>query len=347
MKIVISFLCYFLLFFIAFYAFLGIIFSVINLYLFRRVKRPDYSITAGEYCLNKMRSPLKRKDFFYRAGDSLLKGYFYPSQNSDKLIILCHGFRSGADDFLPLIKELLALNYNVFSYDVTATFDSKGRSLVGMQEWLIDLDNTLNYIKNSEEFKHFKLYLIGHSLGGYAVLSILSFHKNIRGVVALAPVNDAGTLMIETARLKIGGVAYLAKPFFDFIKVVGFGKYSKYNSLTGINSTTIPVLLVQGDKDRILTGNLSIFSTLEKITNSNVKTLETKGVLGGHDTLWHSETAVNYKNKVDHQYKLYKKQFGFLKRSQKIDYFKDVDDSLYSEASEEIVKAIDFTFSTN
>ena len=98
-----------LLTFIILFASLGIVFSIIYIFFFRPVRRPDYFITAGEYNINKMKRPIERKVFFYSAGQSILKGYFYPSKERKKLIVLCHGFRSGGDDFLPLIKQLVEL----------------------------------------------------------------------------------------------------------------------------------------------------------------------------------------------------------------------------------------------
>lgn len=341
----VPFLFFCLLILVLFYALLGIVFCFIYIYFFRPVARPDYSLVAGEYCMEKMKDKPIRKEFFYPAGNSVLKGYFYPNKNSEKLIVICHGFRSGADDFLPLIKELVNLNYNVFSYDATATFDSKGSSLIGMQEWLIDLDNTLNFIKQTRQFDHLKLYLIGHSLGGYAVLSVLSLHKDIYGVVALAPVNDAFSLMLKTARAKVGNIVSITKPFFYVVQKLSFGKYTEYNAIKGINSTTIPVLIVQGDRDRVVNRQkISVYDNKEKIKNKNAKLVQTKGLLGGHASLWHSKDSVKYKRQVDKGYIFYKKQLKSKKYSQKVKYFNGINNNLYSKANPELVKMIDFTF---
>jgi alpha-beta hydrolase superfamily lysophospholipase len=214
-----------------------------------------------------------------------------------------------------------------------------------MQEWIIDLDNTLKFIKSSKEYQGLKLYLIGHSLGGYAALSILSLHKEIHAVVALAPVNDAFTLMVDVAKAKIGKIASITKPFFNLAQRICFGKYVKFNAIQGINSTVIPVLIVQGDNDKVISmEKISVYSNKEKITNPNVRLLQTKGLLGGHDTLWHSVRSVKYKQRVDD---FYKKQLRGARYSKKVDYFKGINDNLYSEASGNLVKMIDAVFCLN
>ncbi len=345
MNFIISLLFFCFLITLFFYGVTGIIFCFIYFFTFRPVKRPDYSLTAGEYCLDKMKEPIFRKEFYYNADKSILKGYFYPNENSQKLMVICHGFRSGADDFLPLIKQLKDIGFNVFSFDVTGTYDSKGKSLIGMCQWLIDLDNTLIYLKNTEEFKHFKLYLAGHSLGGYAVLSALSLHKDVCGCVALAPVNDAYNLMVETVKAKMGNVMGFCKIFFDVVQKVRFGKYVKYNAVSGINSVDIPVLIVQGDCDKVMSlGNISVFYSRGKITNSKARFIESKGEIGGHSSLWHSKNAVRYKEQIDNGYRFYKKALKNKSYENKKSFFRGVNDSLYSQPNEQLIQLIKNTF---
>ena len=317
-------------FFIFIWAVNGAICCLIYIWCFRKVKRPHYRFVAGEYCLEKAR--LIREEFFYRAGASTLKGYFYPNSKSDKLMVIVHGYRSGADDFLPLIKEFLQNGYNVFSYDSTGTYDSKGASLIGACQFLVDLDNTLNYIENNEKFNKFSLYLTGHSLGGYAVLSILSLHKNVKGCLAYAPVNNGALLMEKTARAYLGIVVSIHKPFLDIIQKCIFGKYVNFTGVKGINSIDIPIMVVQGVNDKIVgRKNISVNSYKKEIKNKKVVFISVTGENGGHSEIWHSIRAVKYKREVDEKMKK-------LSKKKRAEYYKKIDHKRYSEANVEIVK---------
>ena len=261
---------------------------------------------------------------------------------------MAHGFRAGADEFLPLIKELVLKGFNVFSYDATGCYDSKGKSLIGMCQALVDLDNVLRYLKENQAYKAFKLYLLGHSLGGYAVLSALAIHKDISGCVALAPVSDATTLMLETAEKYMGKTARICKPFFSVIQRVTFGTYTTYNAVKGINLATAPILIVEGDNDEVVShGKISVFKHRQEITNSGVTFYQTKGLRGGHASLWHSEKSVAYKHSVDVAFNNVKRaNKKRLNYTQKAGYFKGVNNALYSKPSEELVEQIANAFSS-
>ena len=347
MEIFMLFFIVFALYFIGAYCLWGIVWASAYAWCFRRSNRPDYNITAGEYCIEKMAEPPLRKEEFFKAGASTLKGYFYKNENSDKLVVLAHGFRAGADEFLPLIKELNLKGFNVFSYDATGCYDSKGRSLIGMCQALVDLDNVLSYLKQNSTYKAFKLYLIGHSLGGYAVLSALEIHKDILGCVALAPVCDATTLMLETAEKYMGKSARICKPFFSAVQGLTFGRYTAYNAVRGINCSKAKILIVEGDNDEIIShGKISVSKHRDEIVNGSATFLTTEGLRGGHASLWHSEKSVAYKNAVDRAFlnvkKASKKRLTY---SQKVGYYERVNNALYSTPSEELIEQISKTFS--
>ncbi len=322
---------------------LNAIASLVYLLLFRRKNRPNYALQPGEYCVEKMQNCPCRQEFYYLAGHSTLKGYYYPS-TTQKLVVLVHGFRSGADDFLPLTRSLVNNGFCVFAFDATGTYDSKGGSLVGMCQTLVDLDNTLKFIQTTPLNKH-QLYLIGHSLGGYAVLSALQLHPNIKGCVALAPVCDATKIFVQKARQYIGVLATICQPIFDTIQRITFGKYVNCNSINGINSTTAPVLIVQGTKDKVVPPNtISVTAYKSQIANPNVCFCQVEGVFGGHSNVWHSRESVEYKNAVVKCAKRIKSRT--MRNSQKLaSYYQKVDDALYSQVDNNLVEKIVETFS--
>ena len=114
--------------------------------IFAMYERPDYSLYPGEYCYSRVKDRLVREEFYFNAGETQLKGYYYPVENAKGLVVIVHGFHAGADDFIPVAEFMVNNGYNVFCYDGTGVYDSKGDSSVGMCQSLVDLDHVLNYI---------------------------------------------------------------------------------------------------------------------------------------------------------------------------------------------------------
>ena len=240
--------------------------------LFPRYERPDYTLTAGNYCYQRVQDSLSREEFYFSSKNAQLKGYYYPAKESKGLVVVTHGYHAGADDYIPLISYMVGCNYDVFAYDMTGTYDSEGEDLVGWCQSLIDLDYALRYISKTEGLKEQPLFLIGHSWGGYAVTSVLSLHKNVRACVGIAPMNNAPMVMVEQAEAYVGKLAEMPKPILNAYQKILFKDYVKYNGVQGINSVDIPVLIAQGVDDTVISyDGESIMAHKAEITNPNVR----------------------------------------------------------------------------
>ena len=298
-----------------------------------RYERPDYDLYPGEYCYSRVEATLPREEFYYQTDTSNLKGYYYPSAGGKGLLVVAHGFHAGSDDYLPIIKYFVQNGYNVFSYDCTGTYDSDGEDMVGMCQSLVDLDNTLRYLKNTSPFAGQPLFLLGHSWGGYAVASVLELHPDVRACACIAPMNNGSTIMQEKGEQYVGKVAYVGKPIFDAYQKLLFKDYVKYNGVRGINSVDIPVLIAQGIDDTIITyDKQSIAAHREEITNPNVIYYEGSGLQGDHNNIWHSIASCVYQSEVESGLKKLRMNKGEdLTDEEKKAYYRTVDHALYSE----------------
>ena len=134
---------------------------------FKRYERPDYSVTPGIVCYERVKSDYPREEIFFRSEKVRLKGYYYTVEGAKGLVVVVHGLHAGSDDMLPIITYMLRRGYNVFSYDGTGTYDSEGDGTVGMCRSLVDLDNALSF------------FAARTSLCGAAALSRRSFVRRI------------------------------------------------------------------------------------------------------------------------------------------------------------------------
>ena len=313
---------------------------------FPRYERPDYKVTAGQYCYDRISSELEREEFYYKSKEASLKGYYYESVESKGLVVVSHGFHAGADDYLPLIAHMVKSGYNVFAYDVNGTYDSKGDSLIGMCQSLVDLDYTLEYIKKTEPYASQPLFLIGHSWGGYAATSVLEFHKQVRACAGIAPMNNGFTIMLEKGKQYAGPLSAVPLPLFNTYQRILFKKYANSSGVKGINSTDIPVIIAHGVDDTVLPfDKQSVIAYRKEITNPNVTYYIGYGVQGDHNNIWHSKESAIYQQEVASKLKLAQLEKGSaLSYDEKVEFYKSVDHALYSQVNYELMDIIVKTF---
>lgn len=314
---------------------------------FPRYEKRDINTIFGEFDYSRVDDTLTRTTFFFPSGPWKLQGYFYPCYGATKMVVVCHGMHAGADDYLPFIKYFVHNGYAVFSYDCQGTYASEGDSTVGMCTPLVNLDHALTYIKNDRQLSQYKLYLFGHSWGGYAATAVLSLHRNICGCAAVAPFNSGYTLLVEKGEqfagsLKDSLVNGFPKGFLDAYQAHLFKDYTKLDGVKGINSTDIPVLIAHGTRDFVIDfHHQSVISHRDEIRQKNVTYYVGNGAQAGHNTILHSERAVAYQKQIATELKQLKKKLDReLTQEEKATFCKHVDHALYSEINEELMQAI-------
>lgn len=303
---------------------------------FKRYERPDYRITPGLINYELYKNMLPREELYFESRNADLKGYYYPA-NSNNLIILAHGFHSGADDFLPIIYYLNKNGFDVFTYDAKGTYDSKGKSTDGFCRFLIDLESAIKYVQKNKKYKGKDLFLLGHSCGGFAVTAVLNIVKGIKACASISGFNNGYTLLMEKGSQYAGELATqgVHKDFLDYYQKHLFGKYINYLGINGINKSKIPVFLAHGMEDEVIDYDLqSLISKRDEITNPNVTYYFGTGLLAKHCSILYSENSNEYQEEVNNELKKIGKENKRDKDKQieqKIEYLKSVNHYLYSE----------------
>ncbi len=313
---------------------------------FDRYERPDYALYPGMYCYDRFGGSLRREIFNIPSGDNMLMAYYYPAEGSRGLAVLAHGFRSGADDYLPLIKAVVDRGFSVLTYDVTGVYSSDGDSMIGMCQSLCDLDRVLDFAGRDIRFASMPKFVIGHSWGGYAAASVLALHSEIKAAALIAPMNNGATVMLEKGEEYAGKVAYAAKPIFSAYQKMLFGDYVNYNGVVGINSTNAPVLIAQGIDDTVITPKgQSITAHLDELTNPSVTLYWGEGSQGTHTGIWHSKESEEYKREINSCIKKMEMELNRpLTDGEKAEIYATVDHELYSAVDPKLVDLIIQTF---
>lgn len=314
---------------------------------FPRYEKRDIDSVFGEFDYSRVDEKLIRTTFFFPSGRWKLQGYFYPCCGTKKMVVVCHGMHAGADDYLPFIAYFVRNGYAVFSYDCQGTYASEGNSTVGMCTPLVNLDHALTYIENDRQLSQYKLFLFGHSWGGYAATSVLSLHKNICACAAVAPFNSGYTLFAEKGEQYAGSLTEsvagsFPKKFLDTYQALLFKDYTKLDAVKGINSTDVPVFIAHGTRDFVISfHHQSVISHKDEIRKKNVTYYVGTGPHAGHNTILHSERAVAYQKQIEKELKQRKKEVDReLTQEEKAEFCKGIDHALYSEVNPEMMQAI-------
>ena len=213
-----------------------------------------------------------RKTYDFEVGKNTLKGYLYDNEDRTALIVLAPGFNSSCDNYLPQIKKFYDAGYGVFTFDTTGSCTSEGKSSVGFEQELVDLDEALNFVESQSNFSYGKIALFGHSRGGYSVCSVTLFGHKVDAIVSVGGINSAMEGIMEPAVDMMGNFAYANYPMLYLYQLVLFDKdYVDADAVDAFNKTTIPTLVVHGAKDeKIAVDEYSVYSHMDEIEKNDV-----------------------------------------------------------------------------
>lgn len=201
------------------------------------------------------------EDIYVQSFDKLkLHARLFENKNSNKVAILCHGYRGTAyRDFCGGAKEAIELGYNVILIDERAHGTSQGHSITfGVRE-VKDLLAWVSYAR--ERFgQNIDLALIGISMGGATVLMAADkVGENVK-IVADCPYSSPKIMLKETIKA-------IHLPVFIFYPLVNLTSLlfahtslSKISAYDSIKATNNKVLIIHGNKDSVV--NCKISQTL-------------------------------------------------------------------------------------
>jgi len=215
------------------------------------------SYTSEEFGLEA-----KRLEVNYKG--KVIRGYFYSKGEYDKnkLLIFAHGMESSKESYIQEIAYLAENGFQVIGFDYFGTNESDGK-LMGFGNSLLSLNVVINYLKNNEEYKNKELYIVGHSWGGYATTNIVKYHKDIKGVVALAP---------AVSLYKIFRGSYLKQNILVtlliwLVECVKLGKYSLCNGAKSLKKYDGKIMVIQSKNDSVVSFESSLGYIEKKIGN--------------------------------------------------------------------------------
>ena len=219
-----------------------------------------------------------RTEVRFPSGKHTLFGCWFPVADSRGTVLIAHGLGSSGEAHLPETLFFINHGFSVFTYDATGMGHSDGRSVVGISQSRQDVISAVGYLRKTDP--HGPLFLYGHSMGGYGVLSALPA-IDATAAVCINGFRKPIALMHRCARRYVGILADMAYPFLCLQNRFTFGKQGNTDALLAARQAQIPVLILNGKEDRLIPQKAKLMAEETQTGDILFRT-----VAGGHTGIW-------------------------------------------------------------
>lgn len=184
----------------------------------------------------------------------MLTGYMYASGEDPRgIIVLAHGFGGGGhNSYMDCANYFAHHGYWVFAYDATGNDESQGEGVGGLPQGVIDLDHAVTFVEESGNFPDLPIVLFGHSWGGYSVCSVLTYHPEVKAVIACSGFNASAGLFESEGKKQAGAGIYLMMPFVKLHEWLKYGGYASNTAMDGFSKSDAAVMIVHSFDDEVV-----------------------------------------------------------------------------------------------
>jgi fermentation-respiration switch protein FrsA (DUF1100 family) len=171
---------------------------------------------------------------FFQAADGIrLSGWHVPSDDSDDVLLFCHGNAGNISHRLESIGIFHRLGLNVFIFDYRGYGQSEGKP--GEMATYLDAAAAWDYLVEERRIDPGRIIIFGRSLGG-AVAAWLAKERSPRG------------LILESSFTSIPDMGAETYPFFPVRLLSRF----EYNTREYVGEARCPVLIVHSRNDELV-----------------------------------------------------------------------------------------------
>lgn len=229
---------------------------------------------------------IKRAPLEVKCHKETLRGFIYNKDaiKKDAVVVFAHGMYATVDAYNQEICTICQRGYEVIALNHAGVDTSTGSRLEGIGGSLKALKATIEYINNSDEYKGRKIYVVGHSWGGYAALNIRAYY-NVDKIVALAPYASANRLLLNLLPRSLKAFT----PFVIFADICKNGFYCTKNAARTLRKHPGNVLVLHSTNDPMVSYELNTGYLMDKV--DGVEYLIFKR--NGHNPTY-TEEAVEY-----------------------------------------------------
>ncbi len=183
-----------------------------------------------------------------------LTGYMYSSGEDQRgIIVLAHGFGGGGHNSYMNCADYFARHgYYVFAYDATGNDESGGEGVGGLPQGVIDLEAAISFVEESGNFPDLPIGLFGHSWGGYSVCSVLTYHPEVKAVIACSGFNSSADMFEAEGRKQAGDGIAVMMPFVKLHERIKYGSYASNTAMDGFAAADAAVMIAHSSDDNVV-----------------------------------------------------------------------------------------------
>ncbi len=177
-----------------------------------------------------------------------LCGWWIPGRRADRVILLMHGWGGNMEKMLPIALPLHMAGYSLLLVDARNHGRSDSDGVSSLPLFATDVESAIDWLRGREESREARIALLGHSLGGAAVLLAASARDDISAVVSVASFAHPEEMTrryvkrVPLPHLLEGAVLRYAE------WAIG-DQFDRIAPLTVVCRIRCPVLLVHGERD--------------------------------------------------------------------------------------------------
>ena len=176
---------------------------------------------------------------------------FFKSANSNKTVLILHGFGGSHLDMQPYCKFFCDKNFNVLCVDNRTHGQSEG-NFIGFG-WLDrkDVCSWVQYL--NEKYPDNKILLFGLSMGATAVcMASGESLQNVMGIVSDCAFDNADREISFVLKKKKMFLKIIQKHLYSFaLRVYGFD-IKQADSIKMVKNTKVPILYIHGAEDELV-----------------------------------------------------------------------------------------------
>ena len=263
-------------------------------------------------------------EFDYKKGKIKGNIYYYELEKYKGILVFSHGMFANHEAYLQDIEYLAKNGYKVIGFDYFGTEYSDGKNLRGLGNSLACLDFVV--FETLKKFKDYKVYVMGHSWGGFASLCIQKYQTRLAGVVTMAPFVKAPNLLLNMGPKYL----YPALPFFMLKDCISCGAYSLDNGIRILKEGKVRTLVLHSRDDHMVNYYKNTFLLTEYVKRNDVSFIILNGKRHNPN---YSKEAIDYTVEVT-------EKLTSLPNEEKLDYRKSLDYQLMGKLDLEIMDKI-------
>ncbi len=176
-----------------------------------------------------------------------IKGWLIPTANSDRTVIIAHGYRNNRlqDDVptLSLARELVNARYNVLMFDFRNCGESGGNMTSIGQYEVRDLLGAIDFVRSNLDISN-RIALLGFSMGAATAILASSQEPAVDAVIADSPFADLKQHLVS----KSYPFHALLLPELSLITGINPEQVSPVKAVQDLSNR--PLLLIHGGADK-------------------------------------------------------------------------------------------------